>query len=72
MKDGRLRVRLVFADGGDFEVQKVSIPAASLEPFERLIDCLREDPAVLKELYVDPARLVMAQLLDDAPDVDED
>lgn len=72
MKDGRLRVRLILADGGDFHVQKVSIPAASLEPYERLIDCLREDPAVLKELYVDHQRLVAAQLLDDAPDGDDD
>lgn len=72
MKDGRLRVRLVFADGGDFHTQKVSIPAASLEPYARLIDCLREDPAVLKELHLDHDRLVVAQLLDDAPDGDDD
>ena len=72
MRDGRLRVRLIFADGGDFHSQKVSVPATSLEGYERLIDCLREDPAVLKELYVDHERLVSAQLLDDAPDDQDD
>ena len=50
----------------------MSVPATSLEGYERLIDCLREDPAVLKELYVDHERLVSAQLLDDAPDDQDD
>ena len=59
----RVKVRLLFADGGDFRVEKVTIPAASLESYERLIDCLREDPAVLRELYVDYPRLCSAQLV---------
>lgn len=61
----RVRVRLVLADGGNFHVQDVTIPTASLEGYERLIDCLREDPEVLKELHVDYARLAAAQLLRD-------
>lgn len=64
----RVRVRLIFADGGDFRAEKVSIPAASLAAYDRLIDCLREDPAVQKELYVDYPRLCAAQLLDPEDD----
>jgi hypothetical protein len=59
----RVKVRLLFAEGGDFRVEKVTIPAASLEGYDRLIDCLREDPAVLRELYVDYPRLCAAQLV---------
>lgn len=59
----RVKVRLILADGGDFLVQDVTIPTASLEGYDRLIDALREDPAILKELYVDHERLVAAQLL---------
>lgn len=60
----RVKVRLLFADGGDFRSEKVSIPAASLEGYDRLIDCLREDPAVLKELHLDYPRLCAAYLAD--------
>lgn len=61
----RVRVRLILADGGEFLVQEVTVPKASLEPYDRLIDCLREDPVVLKELHIDHTRLCAAQLLDD-------
>ena len=61
----RVRVRLVLADGGHFHVQDVTIPSGSLEGYDRLIDCLREDPEVLKELHIDYARLSAAQLLRD-------
>lgn len=64
----RVKVRLLFADGGDFRAEKVTIPAASLEAYERLIDCLREDPQVLKELYLDYPRLCAAQLVEDEDD----
>lgn len=59
----RVKVRLTLADGGDFLVQDVHVPAASLERYDRLVDALREDPEILKELYVDHERLVVAQLL---------
>lgn len=59
----QVKVRLILADGGDFLVQDVTVPAASLEGYERLIDALREDPAILKGLYIDHGRLVAAQLL---------
>ena len=58
----RVKVRLLFADGGDFRSEKVTIPAASLEGYDRLIDCLREDPEVQKELYLDYPRLCAAHL----------
>jgi hypothetical protein len=64
----RVKVRLLFSDGGEFKVEKVTIPAASLKGYDRLIDCLREDPAVLRELYVDHPRLCSAQLLRDDED----
>jgi len=60
----RVEVRLLFAEGGDFRSEKVTIPASSLEGYDRLIDCLREDPAVLKELYLDYPRLCSARLVD--------
>jgi hypothetical protein len=59
----RVKVRLLFADGGDFRVEKVTIPASSLEGYERLIDCLREDPTVQGELYFDYSRLCSAHLV---------
>ena len=59
----RVQVRLVFADGGEFMVQDVSVPEESLEGYDRLIDALREDPVILKELHVDYSRLCAAQLL---------
>lgn len=64
----RLPVRLLFVDRGEFRVEKVTIPADSLEGYDRLIDCLREDPAVLRELHFDPARLCSARLVE--PDDD--
>ena len=59
----RVKVRLLFADGGDFRVEKVTIPASSLAAYDRLIDCLREDPAVQRELYLDYPRLCSAYLV---------
>lgn len=63
MTDKRTRVRLVLADGGEFFVQEVGISPDALAEYDRLVDCLREDPAVLKELYIDHGRLVSAQIL---------
>ena len=60
---GRVRVRLILADGGEFLTQETTIPQERLEEYDRLIDFLREDPQVLKELYIDHDRLCAAQLL---------
>jgi hypothetical protein len=43
----------------------VTLPAEVLAGYDRLIDCLREDPAVLKETYIDVGRLAAAWLVDD-------
>ena len=56
-------VRLLFVDEGSYHHEEVEIPAAALDAHERIIDCVREDPAVLKELYVDIDRLCSARLV---------
>lgn len=65
MKDESLQVRLLFVDDGEYHHERVHIPAAAVERYDRLIDCLREDPEVLKRVWVDVDRLCAAQLVDD-------
>ena len=62
------KVRLLFVDEGSYHHEEISIPAETLERHERLIDCLREDPTVLKRAYVDPDRLCSAYLVDGEAD----
>jgi hypothetical protein len=57
---GTVRVLLVFADHGAFHREHVDVPLASLEDYDTLVDCLREDPDVLKRVHVDPSRLCAA------------
>jgi hypothetical protein len=57
------RVRLVFADEGTFHAETVVIPAERLDEYERLIDLLREDPDVTRQMYVDLRRLVSAYVV---------
>ena len=59
-----VKVRLLFADDGDFHHEMVEIPAAAAKKYDRLIDCLREEESVLKRLYIDVDRLVSATLDD--------
>ncbi len=61
----RARVRLLFVDGGAYHHETVTVPRDALAGYERLIDCLREDPAVLREIWVDVARLCAAWLVED-------
>lgn len=63
-KSARTKIRLLFADDGDYHHEEVEVPSASLAGYERLIDCLREDPEVLKRLYVDVARLCAAYVVE--------
>lgn len=63
MAKGTVRVRLVLADAGAFHEDEVEVPVASLEGYDRLIDCLREDPEVLKQVHVDAERLAAAYLV---------
>ena len=63
-KKGTVRVLLVFADNGAFQREQVDVPAASLEEYDTLVDCLREDPEVLKRVHVDPSRLCAAFVME--------
>lgn len=58
-----LKVRLLLVDDGSFHHEEVEIPAASVDSYERLIDFVREDPEVLKRMFVDVDRLVAAYRL---------
>ncbi|MDH5759201.1 MAG: hypothetical protein OEZ65_06400 [Gemmatimonadota bacterium] len=64
-KKSNLKVRLLFADGGAFHHEDVEIPSASMKGYDRIIDCVREDEAVLKRIYVDVDRLCAAYLIDE-------
>lgn len=64
-KKSAVAVRLLFVDDGEYHHETVKIPSASLEGYDRLIDCIREDQAVLAKLHVDVDRLVSAYLMDD-------
>lgn len=63
-----VRVRLLFVDDGSYHHETVRIPESSLEGYDRLIDAMREDPAVLRRTWVDVGRLCAAWLVDDADD----
>lgn len=59
------RVRLTFADEGSFHSVIVSLPSERIDDYDRLVDLIREDPAVTRELYVDIRRLVSASIVRD-------
>lgn len=61
---GELRIRLLFVDDGEFHSEEVSLPGGITAGYERLVDCLMEEPEVLKRLHLDFDRLVSAQVLD--------
>jgi hypothetical protein len=56
----RTRIRLLFVDEGQYHHEDLGVPTDVLDRYERLIDCLREDEGVLREMYVDVARLCAA------------
>lgn len=62
--DATVDVRLLFVDDGSYHHETVTIPASSVDGYARLIDCVREDEAVLKKLHVDVERLVSAYLVE--------
>jgi hypothetical protein len=55
-----VRVRLVFADQGTFHNESVHVPLDMLGRYDRLVDLLREEESVTRQLYVDMGRLVSA------------
>lgn len=64
MSDSTVKVRLLFADDGEYHHETVEIPAASADRYDRLIDCFLEDTDVMKKLFVDVSRLVSARIED--------
>ena len=60
MSEQSVKVRLLFADEGTFHHQDLDIPVRVVEEYDRLIDGLREDPEVLKRMYLDLDRLAAA------------
>jgi hypothetical protein len=65
MRQASRTVRLTFADEGSFHTVDVLVPASRLDEYERLVDLIREEPAVTKQLYVDLKRLVSAAVVSD-------
>lgn len=63
-------VRLLFVDDGSYHHERIRVPADAVDRYERLIDCLREEPAVLQRTYVDVDRLCSATVVDDEDDED--
>jgi hypothetical protein len=57
------KVRLLFVDEGSYHHEDIEIPASSVDAYERLIDCVREDADVLKAVYVDVERLCAAYVV---------
>ncbi len=53
-------IRLVFADQGTFHAETVHVPVDKLARYDRLVDLLREEEAVTRQLFVDMGRLVSA------------
>lgn len=60
----RASIRLVFADEGTFHAETIQVQREKLEDFERLIDLLREEPSVTRQIYVDMKRLVSAYVIE--------
>ena len=60
-----VRVRLVFADQGTFHAETVHVHMDMLGRYDRLVDLLREEEAVTRQLYVDMGRLVSAYVESD-------
>lgn len=59
------RIRLLFVDDGAYHHEEVDLPTEALNGYERLIDCLMEEPEVLRHIYVDWDRLCAAHKIAD-------
>lgn len=59
-----VKVRLLFVDDGSYHHETLTLPAAALDGYDRLIDALREDPAVLTRTFVDVGRLCAAYVVE--------
>jgi hypothetical protein len=63
-KPATVKVRLLFVDDGSYHHEDVDLPAGAMADYERLIDFVREDRAVVKRVHVDLGRLCAAWLVD--------
>jgi hypothetical protein len=63
LSDRRIRVRVLFADSGTFHHEEIEVPSSAVEGYERLIDGLQEDPAFLRETFLDVGRICGAWVL---------
>jgi hypothetical protein len=64
VSDSQIRIRLLFADQGAFHTQDLQVPESVVDGYDRIIDGLREDPQVLKKIYLDLGRLAAAWVAD--------
>ncbi len=60
-----MKIRLLFVDDGNYHHEEIELPGGSLGDYDRLIDGLREDPGVLRQLFLDVERLCAAWVVDD-------
>lgn len=65
MSGDRIRVRVLYAGRGGYHSEVISVPGSGMEEHERLIDFIREDPAVAAQCYIDAARLCSAQVVEE-------
>ena len=63
-REACMRIRLLFVDEGSYHHEEVEVPSEGLDGYDRLIDYLREDEAVLKSVFVDVKRLSAAWVVD--------
>lgn len=61
-------IRLLFVDEGSYHHEDIEVPAETVDRYERLIDLLQEDEAVLKRTYVDLERLCAASVVEESGD----
>lgn len=61
-------IRLLFVDEGSYHHEDIQVSAETVERYERLIDLLQEDEAVLKRTYVDLERLCAASVVEESGD----
>jgi hypothetical protein len=64
MSKNKTKVRLLFVDNGVYHHEDIEILTELIEQYPRLIDCLREEPTVLQQLYLDITRLCAAYQTD--------
>ena len=57
-----VKVQLLFVDEGSYHQEDIEIPVSSVDGYDRLIDCILEDPVVLKRAHIDFSRLCAAYL----------